>query len=926
MKRRDFIQKSLISTAVLASMPVIDLFAADPNQNTAFRKFTLSHAEPLAATKMGEVLNWMRDHGWQEYINKQLKINQPLNDRIDLSKLEQQLDNLETITQQPGLEDFAGNKLIEPGSPSLSLLYHILASARVTPTAVEFPGLEQLDALENYIYSFVDAAAYLSESTDKEIFLAVLAYEYRPASKAPTFAPKTRKVKTKAFAQIVYSRTGLSRIGNKPLHYDKPMRSFTNLPATSGEEKHAAVQPARYGLFLVELLPWYNFSISDNVQLMNEQERESLKRRGGDRYFINPIKKISQTEHYDIEFGEYHVNEKLLKLKEYTYDGTTMELNPGLDFNRPPFLRVSASNDSNQSIDGSKHKPGDTLLELKRKGDSVLLASLPAPLIREAEQDEKLISLKVPRSWKIKGKPKVKTKIAHVNRRHSSLKMPNENGHEVANVFLADFIGRRNRRISSLRSPKISPLFVNIKFELKDRATKQIDHIDGLSYKNEAFDQKIKKGAYDALLFEDSICDGCVSARFIPQGQATEFDEVKILPAFSLVTAPDFFPFIDSNDLRAYYQTLHKSINTDQDFFEGGTMNLSGLRLRGNPAIEDPFREEPAFAESQAKNKSFDTLTAVVSNGEPKSPVAELFINNFDRDYKATSFLPDTGTGIFFPGWEATYSGNKSNVYLATYGLGSPFVEDMKLCSAANGMWPVSSPDAGRTFQGSLEPLAGLRPNTATPLLDHEIGYNKNSPYVKYHNQTESFGWDGEQGPYLELGTEAININFTDIGRADYLQNIQDPNIGFDLSKVRDLEAPELVHRMDCYRSCIRKIDHKQAWRTKLWLVGAEKVDDWSKTQNFRCLPKGGIFDQIDFNKPQTSDLNGEGYFYVVIKPSGLTNKYKGELDPKDERGKRLIVPCSRVWLCQVTRDTLAYLQIKKGKTSKWKIHHLAKA
>ncbi|GAB5525620.1 MAG: hypothetical protein Roseis2KO_34920 [Roseivirga sp.] len=920
MKRRDFIQKSLISSAVLASMPVIDLFSTDTTQNAALKKFIKPTTDPIAIAKMGETLNWMRDHGWQKFINDTLNINQALNDQIDLSNLEKKLDNLDAILKQSGMEDFAGDKLIEPGSPSLSLLYHILASARVNPENVGYPELEQLDALENYIYSFIDASGYLEDNTNKQVFLAVLAYEFRPASKVPPFADRYLK---KEYAQTVYSRTGISRIGNKDHNYDKKMRSFTNLPATSGEEKHAAVHPARYGLFLVELLPWYDFR-NPNVQLMNQQEREALSRRGGDRYFINPIKKISQTEQYEIEFGEYHINEKLLKLKEYRYKNQSMNLNPGLDFTRPPFIRVSAKTDNNVKLPG--HKPGKEMVEMKRKGDSVLLASIPAPLIREAVQDEQLISLTVPESWKIK-KPKgdkVKNKLFHVNRRHSSLKMPNAEGHEIRNVVMADLIGRRKRRTSSLRSPKISPLFVNIKYEVKNRATKQIDHIDGRSYKDQDFEKKIKQGDYQALLFEDSICDGCISAKLKPNGNGTEFDQLEMLPAFSLVTAPDFFPFIDSNDLRAYYYSL-KKVNTDQDFFEGGTINLSGLRIPGNPAIQDPFRGKPAFASTQGENKSFDTLTAVISSGKGNNTDTKEFSNNYDRDYKATSFLPDTGTGIFFPGWEATYSGDKDNMYLATYGLGSPFVEDMKLCAAANGMWPVSSPDSGRTFQGSMEDLAGLRPNTATPLLDHEIGLNKYSPYVRYYNHNESFGWDGEQGPYIEYANGTIYINYTDIGRADYLQNVQDPQIGFDLSRVRDLEAPELIHRMDCFRNCIRQIDNKKVWRTKLWLVGAEKVEDWSQQQNFQCLPKEGIFNTVAFNTAQTNLLKGAGYFYVIIKADDLSSKYKGELDPKDELGKRLTLPCAKVWLCQVTRDALAYYQIKKGKAKpdKWTIKNL---
>ena len=285
--------------------------------------------------------------------------------------------------------------------------------------------------------------------------------------------------------------------------------------------------------------------------------------------------------------------------------------------------------------------------------------------------------------------------------------------------------------------------------------------------------------------------------------------------------------------------------------------------------------------------------------------------------------MPDTGTGVFFPGWDVTYCENtpdeRSNPFFATFGLGSPFPEDIKLCAAANGMWPVTSPDAGRTFQGSLEPLyLGRKPNTAIPLMDREIGLNKNSPYVKYYNEAESYGWDGEQGPYLEIRNGSIMINYTDINRADYLQNLLNENIGFDMSQLRNLESNELIHRMDCQRSIIRQIDHKQVWKSKLWLAAAVKVDDWSKPQEIKSLPQGSIFDTVDIANRQNPQLKGQGYFYVYILAKDNKKGNFGELDNLDKARKRRILECSKIWLCQVTRDELAYYSINNGKGSKW--------
>ncbi len=894
MKRRDFIQKSLSAGILLAGMPVLDLFAAG-----SLPMIPLGAIDSGVRKKMLALLQWMQEQGWQAFLKKELGIDVALLGG-DLNDLSQPLPDIESITRKAGIEDFGGDKLIEPGSPSLSLLYHILASPRVKSSHIKaYPALTQLDDIENYIYAFVDVGRYPYQAGGQSnIFLAVLAYEYRPAYKVPPLDFWKRDGKT--FAKMVYSRCGIARTGTHADHYDAENRSFTNLPAEEGAEKAVAVMPARYGLFLVELVD----ANSSELQIMNQQSAESTNL--GPRYFINPIRKIGNSAEVEVEFGEFHINEKLQKITTYSYEGVGFTFDDDLNFNRPPFIRISSSNSLGKKL--PMHATDQEMVKLTQAGSSVLLSSVPGDLIREARQYGRQISFKITGAWDKKG-----------NRRYSALKMPNEAGSDAVNFVIADIIGRKRRETTAFKEPKIAPLFANIKFEVDDN--NEVKHIDGLSYSGSKFEEKINQGEYRALLFEDSICDGCVSARIIHKGDSKNMAlERQILPAFSLVTAPDFFPYADSNDIRAYYQSL-PDVNTDQDFLEGGSMNLSGIRQRGNPMLIDPFTQKQAFADSWEEDKSFDTLTAVIGAGSRMTAGREgdAFQFNFQRKYRATSFLPDTGTGVFFPGWDVTYSGDPKNPYFATYGLGSPFPEDMKLCAAANGMWPVTSPDAGRTFQGSLEPLyLGRKPNTAIPLMDREIGLNRHSPYVKDHREKESYGWDGEQGPYLEVRDGTIMINYTDINRADYLQNLLDPKIGFDMSQLRNLESSELIHRMDCQRKLIKEIDHKAVWKTKLWLVAAAKVTDWSKVQDFKCLPQAEIFDGLDIAHRQNPQLKGAGYLYVYVLAGKNKHEPLGELDPYDKARKRRILSCDNIWICQVTRDEVAYFPIKKGKAGKW--------
>ena len=591
MKRRDFISKSISAGLLLAGTPVIDLFKVG--------KLPLIDALAIDSgvkRKMSSLLTWMQRQGWQTFLKQELAVDVDLGNIANLSDLSKPLANIKEITTKLGMEDFAGNKLIEPGSPAMSLLYHILASPRVKSTHFKtYPELSQLDAIENYIYAFVDEEKYpFKAGTNSNTFLAVLAYEYRPAFKTPPFDYWKRNGKESA--KIVYSRCGIARTGAEPHNYDKESRSFTTLPSNRNEEKSVAVMPARYGLFLVELVE----ASTESLEIMNKQSFENTNL--GPRYFINPIKKIFNTEEIDIEFGEYHINEKLKKVKTYSYKGEKFTFEEGLDFEKPPFTRISASTNKGEKL--PMHITDEDMVKLEDVGSTLLISSVPRSLIRKAKQNGKLVSFGITSAWKKKG-----------NRRYSALKLPNQQGGDVANFVIADIIGRKRREITAFLEPKVAPLFANIKFELDDND--QVKHIDGESYQGNKFEEKINQGNYRALLFEDSICDGCISARINSNNKSANFDH-PILPAFSLVTAPDFFPFADSNDIRAHYQTL-EDINTDQDFLEGGTMNLSGIRQRGNPSLVDPFSNKQAFAENWNDDKSFDTLTAVIGVKKPDS-------------------------------------------------------------------------------------------------------------------------------------------------------------------------------------------------------------------------------------------------------------------------------------------------------------------
>ncbi len=56
--------------------------------------------------------------------------------------------------------------------------------------------------------------------------------------------------------------------------------------------------------------------------------------------------------------------------------------------------------------------------------------------------------------------------------------------------------------------------------------------------------------------------------------------------------------------------------------------------------------------------------------------------------------------GLFDPGWDVSQDRTADNrFFLANYGLGTPFIEDAKLCAAPSTFWPGVSPDSAREFQ-----------------------------------------------------------------------------------------------------------------------------------------------------------------------------------------------------------------------------------
>ncbi len=742
-----------------------------------------------------KLLEWLRDNGWTGYLKSVLDIN--LDEGIDdiNTRKEQLIKKLDPARlaklcsdEQAGFDDFAGERLIQPGFPAYSLLFHALASPRVRPRDVKkYPDLKHIDLLENYIYAlskWEDQMAIYGIKQEEELVAAVFAYEYRPAFKTPHHS----------YADIVYSRTGIARVGDQPLNYDKINRCFVNLPAKADKEKNIAVTPARYGLFLARKVSNKDLSLLSTGLYKGGDSKDD--RNDASKTFLLPIRKLFNDDELvkgELKFTEFHKSEKLQKFVQIK----GVEILHGLQ----PTARFSA-----QLIE-----PAPDI----NSGSTFLVVPKAEALIRPAMEQQRTLFFKVPH----------KEKTEYDNRFFTALATQKVEDVELldgSDPLYPDSLGRIYARYPS---PRNQPMFVNITNEAD--TTKETFHpID--KKKDADFENKINAGGYYAPLFEDSLCDGRVEADLdVLTLDSSVVVSKHCLPAFSIVTAPDFFPLVDPLDLAGF--DVAPGTSSESNFYEGGVASLATARIVPNPKMITPAKYNPTDTYLAVLSASVNSNS--ISGKKPdwyKDPKRE-------RGYEPTGFLPDVASSVFAPGWDVTYCSldNIHDIYIGTEGLGSPFIEDMKFCSALNGMWPATSPDAARTYQGGLE--SKYRNPTAVPLLDEEIGICGDGPAGKLNNST---GWDGEQGPYLQPAEKPNKwkINFTDIGRADAVTNALNGTI--DMSKLRKLTCIELINRMECLRKCIEVLPpinfNNDVYKQKIpgytywWLLSAEKVN-WGK-------------------------------------------------------------------------------------------------
>lgn len=620
-------------------------------------------------------------------------------------ELSRKLTNIKRSAK--GFEDFAleGERGIEPGHPARSLLYHAFASPNVL-TGVdgsdlkEFPTLEELDTIENYVYGVKPPTLdeLRARTQNAPLAIAVFSSEYRPATQTCH----------KKHADLVFARTGVSRIGTEEPLYDLRRRGF--LPFVEGEPFAIRVSPARFSVYIAAQVS------GDEARFCPMRFQKTGAVTDKDRKFWQPVHKLfpgpeclSGIQNLEVNLEAHHVNEKLRRIHMVLRKNFDTGVNPQ-DLDKPPFIFTEG------------------IAELHTKPQSGMGLLIPVPhaaLVEAAQFQGKALSFIVP--------PDLGRNLS------SSFSVPGAQS------------GARH-----------APEYVHVR--LKVEADGKLTDLNN----DKNVIAIVNAGKYRALHFVDFTGDGWVKA-LCPQliGQGGPFNGT--LPAYSLVTAPDFFPTCDQRELMDWAESLPASFRNS--IWQTPPNTLSDQRLAANLQIPDsPF------------DKNDKTMTAIVSMfGE----VSDKQTNVKPADALRHSHLPDDSAGVFAPGWDVsrdTLSDGTS--HFAAYGLGSPFPEDAKLCAALSTFWPAAAPDASRAMEPELTPI------TVSPLTDEEIGESGNLP------------WDGIRGPsVIQSGGTAL-AEYAALAHADYVRSALDGKFSLLLTSHIGVEeyqdrvvAMEVVYR-----------------------------------------------------------------------------------------------------------------------------------
>lgn len=495
-------------------------------------------------------------------------------------------------------------------------------------------------------------------------------------------------------ADMCLARTGVARVGTSEALYDPARRGF--LPFDERDAHAFRVLPARYDAYLaVQLRGRFDLFGPMNFDL-------------GQVFADVPS---DETRNFWVPVHKLFGGSECLRGVDLTVQLSAHHVNEKLRRVHRELRRGGHDTGWDEpQIDRPPFIFTEGIAEFDHQLGPGLLAPLPHPLVAEALLDGKPVDFVVP---------------------------PDPRGDFSPSLTVASD-GRARH----------APEYVHVRHAVRDDGS-----IEDLNDDPDAV-ERVNAGGYRARHYLDFSGDGWIAAS-CPE---LAVQVPRNVPAYSLVTAPDFYPNCDQRELVEWWlQRVPTALRGR--VWQRAPLTLSDERIA--PNIE--------LTGSRLRPED-DSVTAIVSlplDGAPQQRPLEVGAT------QRHSHLPDGAAGVFAPGWDTSIDETDGVTHLAGYGLGSPFPEDSKLCAALSSFWPAVAPDSGRSFSQVFP--------TATPLTDEEIGSVGDLP------------WDGVPGPRAVGDDEVEYATFEFV---DYVQIALDNRFTLALTGRVDLleyEARVLV-------------------------------------------------------------------------------------------------------------------------------------
>lgn len=616
-----------------------------------------------------------------------------------------------------GFEDFAleGIRGIEPGHPARSLLYHAFASPNVL-TRIDGSDIKKFPTLAelDVIENYVFGAVPPSLEELRE---RAKGARLGVCVFASEYRPATQTCHKK-HADMAFSRTGVARVGTARPLYDAARRGF--LPFVDGEPFAIRVSPVRYTAYIA--VEKRGDEQSFCPMRFDAQEADD-KLSDKNRKFWLPLHKLFSGTECLRDFPEglhltltaRHFNEKIKRIHlELTKQGFDTGSQPD-DLDKEPFSFERGI--AEWSTDS-------------RFGPGLLVPVVHQRLVEPAEFKGKPLAFNVPKDH------------AALSSSFSITGQPNSSRH--------------------------APEYVHVRTKVEaDGTQKDLNRekdVAGI----------VQAGGYRALHFIDYTGDGWIKASCPPLTDSGS-NLAGPLAAYSLVTAPDFFPTCDQRELMEWTETLPEKLL--DSIWSTAPLILSDQRFAANLQLPGtPFE------------KNDKTMTTIVSLfGE----VSKHPTNAMPTDTLRHSPLPDDSAGVFAPGWDVSLDElPDGTLHFAAYGLGSPFPEDAKLCAALSTFWPAAAPDATRALEPELTTV------TVSPLTDEEIGQVGNIP------------WDGIPGPKVVKSGSGQMADYSSFAHTDYVQSALENK--FSLALTSHIGAEEYERRVLSMALAYRAVGKKK--------------------------------------------------------------------------------------------------------------------